>query len=96
VKCFYCYDNRCYLACLAALCGCPTIIPPLENETIEEYIKNNPQTKYGIAVGIENFKHAQETLPLVQKNYQQVKKEEFETIKKFIKMCEEKFIKNEI
>lgn len=92
VKYFYCYDSYCYLACLATLCGCVVIIPSPDNETFEEYTKNNPQTKYGIAFGLENLKHAEETITLVQDNYKKVKEDEFKTVKNFVKMCEKKFI----
>jgi hypothetical protein len=94
VKYFYCYDSYCYLACLANLCGCIVIITPPEKETFEEYTKNNPQTKYGIAFGLENLDHAKKTIHLVAENYKKVKEAEFETVKNFIKICEEKFAIN--
>lgn len=91
VKYFYCYDSYCYLACLANLCGCITIVTPSDFETFEEYIGNNPQSKYGIAFGLENLKHAEDTISLVSDNYKKVKEAEFETVKNFITLCENRF-----
>jgi len=93
-KYFYCYDSYCYLACLATLCGCITIMTPPENIPFEEYMKNNPQMKYGIAYGIENLEHAEKTIHLVEEHTKQVKLKEFETVKDFIKLCNEKFANN--
>ena len=91
VKYFYCYDSYCFLATLAALCGCITIVTAPEKETIEEYTLNNPSTKYGIALGLENLKHAEDTIDLVPEYHEKVKEAELQTIKDFIKLCETKF-----
>jgi hypothetical protein len=92
VKYFYCYDSYCFLATLAVLCGCVTIVTPPEKETIQEYMSNNPSTKYGIALGLENLKYAENTISLVPEHHEKVKKAEFQTILNFIKLCENKFI----
>lgn len=91
VKYFYCYDSYCYLSCLATLCGCITIMTPPENISFEEYMSNNPQMKYGIAYGIENLEHAEKTIHLVEEHTKQIKINEFETVKNFIRLCNEKF-----
>lgn len=91
VKYFYCYDSYCFLASLANLCGCVSIMTPPEIETVEEYIENNPLAKYGIAFGLENLKHAEETITLIPEHYKKVKEAEFETVKNFIDLCESKF-----
>ena len=91
IKYFYCYDSYCFLATLAALCGCVTIVTPPEKETIENYILNNPSTKYGIALGLENLKHAEDTIDLVPDHHKKVKEAELQTIKDFITLCETKF-----
>jgi len=92
IKYFYCYDSACYWACLATLCGCVSIVQPNSELTFEQWSKPSPETKYGIAYGIENLKHAEDTIHLVQENYSKVKQQEFETVKNFVKVCEKKFL----
>jgi hypothetical protein len=71
-KYFVCYDPLTFLSIMSLLCGCITIIYPIEgiskkewlNTTIfYEYMKdNNINDIYGLAYGIEDISYAEETI----------------------------------
>jgi hypothetical protein len=71
-KYFVCYDPLTFLAMMSLLCGCITIIYPIEgmnkkewlNTTIfSDYMKyNNINNIYGLAYGIEDLSFAEETI----------------------------------
>lgn len=67
-KRFYSYDTETYLSVLAALCGCESVIIPQKEKNKQEIINNQPTFKYGIAYGIDDIKHANNTQPLVREH----------------------------
>jgi prefoldin subunit 5 len=71
-KYFYCYDPFTFLACISLLCGCVSIIYPLEGVTKKEWLTRSPfynylkdhkiDNFYGIAYGLDDLKYAEETI----------------------------------
>jgi hypothetical protein len=62
---FYCYDPNTFYSLAAPLCGCITVLYPLEHMNKEEYFKNRNHYKdNGIAYGnsIEEINYAKRTL----------------------------------
>jgi hypothetical protein len=56
-KRFYSYDGHTYLNIIAALCGCESVIVPLEGVSKEEWKSKNKHRQYGIAYGIEDIEN---------------------------------------
>ena len=67
-KRFYSYDTETYLSVLAALCGCESVIIPQKEKNKQEIINNQPTFKYGIAYGVDDIKHANNTQSLVREH----------------------------
>jgi hypothetical protein len=71
-KYFVCYDPLTFLYMMSLLCGCITILHPIEGMTKKEWLKislfneymedNNIDDIYGLAYGIEDLPFAEETI----------------------------------
>ena len=61
---FYCYDTFTFTPVIAALCGCITVIIPLDNISKDNIYEDAPWMKYGIAYGDskEEIENARNTL----------------------------------
>ena len=78
-KLFYCYDPLTWLAFMAPVCGCATIIHPvagqnkrewLSNTALDIYMKeNNLDDLYGIGYGLPETKYALDTCHLAKKQW---------------------------
>jgi len=84
---FICYDPYCYHAQQAALCGCIPIVIPDEGVSKEEFIKNTPVNKYGIAYGMDDIEYAKSTIHLVKPHLQEIENEGIKSVKKFVDDC---------
>lgn len=101
---FLTYDQKSSFSILAALCGCKVIImnPPNNedskftnsyydhNTTPDEYRKENPYYKYGMAFGFEDLHHAFNTQHLVREYFKKIDEENKKTVKSFVKFWENK------
>jgi hypothetical protein len=77
--CFYCYDPLTWLAFMAPVCGCYTIVHPvagqdkrtwLSNTALSRYmIENNVQDIYGIGYGLNEREYAKSTLHLAKQQW---------------------------
>jgi hypothetical protein len=65
-KRFYSYDADTYLSIIAALCGCESIIVPLEEVSAEEWKSKNEHRRYGIAYGNEDIENCKNVDKLKQ------------------------------
>ena len=92
VKYFYCYDNACFWVVIAALCGCIPIVIPDKNMAAEEWYSKFPHKRCGVAYGIDMIPHAETTLHLVNSNLQTFYDKQLDTVKQFVKICENTFI----
>ncbi len=81
---FYCYDTASFLAVQAALCGCISIVVPVEGLSAEEWIAKSETRKYGIAYGEENIDHAVATLEKVKPHLKNLEAKSYENVKDFI------------
>jgi len=101
---FLTYDQKSSFPVLAALCGCKVIIMnPQGNKgeglmnsyynhdvTPEEYRKENPYYKYGMAFGFGDLYHAFNTQHLVKGYFKEIDEENKKTVKNFVKFWENK------
>ena len=72
-----CYDPLTFVSFIAALCGCISIVYPVDGLSKEEWIKttclkdyfnnNNINVVYGIAYGLDDLEWAKNTIHLVEK-----------------------------
>lgn len=54
-KRFYSYDYNTYISIIASLCGCESVIVPINGIDVNKFRKNNPERIYGIAYGLEDI-----------------------------------------
>ena len=79
---FISYDPITFSTFIAALCGCVSVVYPIENITEKEWIEMTCLKQYsidrkinklnGIAYGYENIEHAKSTLHLVQEQWNDI------------------------
>lgn len=86
-KRFYCYDNECFWVTLAALCGCVSVVIP--NTTLESvsWKEHFPYNKCGVAFGLEEVKHAEETIRDVYNNCIKCQQSDLELVQAMINKC---------
>lgn len=89
---FYCYDNHTFLFTQAAMCGCISIVVPEPGITRETWINGSRLHKYGVAWGEDDIPRAIETMPLLLQEIKKVKTEIVDSVIKFVKHCNERFI----
>lgn len=82
---FVSYDSASYHSLQAVLCGATSIIIPDEGITKQEFIQRQPLMKYGIAYGIEDIEHAENTKHLVKQHLIDMEKESIVSVNKMIK-----------
>jgi hypothetical protein len=78
-KCFYCYDPLSWLAIMAPVCGCYTIVHPvagqdkrtwLSNTALDIYMKEqNIEDIYGVGYGLPERKYAKLTCHLAKQQW---------------------------
>ena len=91
VKYFYCYDNACFWAFLASLCGCIPIVIPDSDMKFEEWSTKFDHMKYGVAYGLDHINHAKDTQHLLGQSVDNINKKSLESVKSFISVCNERF-----
>jgi hypothetical protein len=78
-KYFICYDPICFYVMLAIMCGCISIVYPLEGKTKKEWIQSTMAAEYckfkgidnlyGIAYGMEDLEYATSTIDLAHEQW---------------------------
>ena len=81
---FISYDPQTFLSIMAALCGCISVVYPLDGLTKQEWIHTTAASKYvknkgldnlyGIAYGLEDVQYATDTLHLVKYQWTDIQK----------------------
>ena len=84
-KYFYCYDSNTFLTFMAAMCGCISIVYPVEGLSKSEWVKttaakdylnsvggDETETLYGVAYGLEEIPFAESTLHLAKKQWVEI------------------------
>ena len=86
---FICYDDRTFIPVQAALCGCNSIVVPIEGgRTIEQWREFiNVGHAYGIAYGFDQVDWAKETRHLLRDELIKLGNSNIEDIRKMIKDC---------
>jgi len=89
---FICYDPLSFLQIISILCGCITIVYPVENKTKIDWLKNtvvwpylkdnNLDNLYGIAYGVFDLNYAKKTIHLAKEQWYNINKY---NIEKFVK-----------
>ena len=62
---FISYDPFSFTQIIAALCGCISIVKPIDGIDFSTFINSEPLVKYGIAYGRDTIKHAKDTRHLL-------------------------------
>jgi hypothetical protein len=65
---FLTFDDKTFHTVAASMCGCKSIILGEKNIIPEEFRKQNPIQKYGVAYGFDDLNWAEETIDLVTNN----------------------------
>lgn len=82
-KYFVSYDPLTFLSIIALLCGCISIVYPLEgidkktwirNSCIGDFINNTSGELYGLAYGIDDLEYAENTIHLAETQFDGLKK----------------------
>jgi len=81
---FISYDGATWLNVMAALCGCVSVVMPIEGISAEQWKSGFPYFKYGIAYGMNDLKHALTTRHLVKEELLKIEKETLEETRLFI------------
>jgi hypothetical protein len=68
----------------ASMCGCKSIILGEKNIIPEEFRKQNPIQKYGVAYGFDDLNWAEETIDLVTNNIKNLIESDNKSIQDFI------------
>ena len=76
-KYFICYDPISFLNTLAAVCGCVSVVYPIENYSRQSWLEKThmaflKEPIYGIAYGIEEIDYATNTLSLVEEQQKKI------------------------
>jgi hypothetical protein len=87
---FLTFDDKTFHTVAAAMCGCKSIILNEKDISPEEYRKNNPIQKYGVAYGFEDLDWAEKTIDLVSDNIQKLIDSDNKSIDEFVIFWEKK------
>jgi hypothetical protein len=94
---FYSYDTATVISLHAAMCGCLSVVIPDTGLTAEEYRKQMPMFKYGVAYGTstEEIEYAKSTQHLVKGHLQNIEKEGYNHIKNLLNILEQLRVRDE-
>jgi hypothetical protein len=70
-KTFYSYDEMTMYSQYAALCGCNSVVIPESYDSREEWVKQHPIGKYGVAYGFDDIDHAVQTQHKVKEFFEE-------------------------
>lgn len=88
-KTFYAYDDATWLSVMAAQCGCKSIVVPREGLTAKEWYNGYPYFKYGIAYGLDEMQHAENTRGLMLSTLSALETLSLQQTKLFIEKAKE-------
>lgn len=89
-KIFYCYDYASFLSIQAALCGCISVVIPIDGISEEEWISMSKTRTYGIAYGEENIEHAVVTMDKVRQHLESLEVDFFQSVNNFVIKTQER------
>ena len=89
---FYSYDEATMYSQFAALCGCVSVVIPKSFETREQWSKNHPLAKYGVAYGVHDRSHAIETQPLLMQYLNDLEAEGRSSVEEFVSLTKTRFL----
>jgi len=90
-KYFISYDLYSMYSIYAALCGCISVVVPEDGMTKTDW-RPEPQRRYGIAYGEDDLESARETRDLLIRDFEKSKKQNIETVRKFIQKTQTRFV----
>ena len=87
------FDSKTFNALAALLCGCKVIILNVgANKIPQQYYSENPEVKYGLAYGLSELSHANQTIHLARSNIVELSKRETRTVDNFIEFWKERIL----
>jgi hypothetical protein len=81
---FLTFDDKTFHTVAASMCGCKSIILGEKNISPEEFRKQNPIQKYGVAYGFDDLDWAEKTINLVSDNIKSLIESDNKSIQNFI------------
>ena len=91
VETFISYDTNTFYSSLAVLCGCNSVVIPLDGVSEDEW-RPNKETRNGVAYGIENLEEAKATAVLARDALLEKERNSQECVQKFIDEVNQYFI----
>jgi hypothetical protein len=88
---FYSYDHLTHFSLQAVLCGCLSIVVPDGEVTAEEWYRQVPAHRNGIAYGVDEIPHAKATAHLVRGHLAEMEAKSLKQTKRFIEITQEHF-----
>jgi hypothetical protein len=81
---FYCYDEATMYSQYAAICGCTSIVIPVHYQCREDWVRDRPIARYGVAYGMEDIEHARATRHQLLDYLVERKRSSLETVATFV------------
>ena len=87
------FDNKTFNAVAAILCGCKVInLQPDKGVTALEYRQHNEAKRFGVAYGLNDISHANQTIEFVPYHIKQMKESQEKGIDNFVGFWERKLL----
>lgn len=81
---FYSYDEVTMYSQFAAICGCVSVVIPTQYKNREEWVRDHPLSRYGIAYGLDDIEHASQTRHLVSDHLKELGREGIRSVEAFV------------
>lgn len=91
VTTFYSYDEVTMYSQFAAICGCVSVVIPTQYKSREEWVRDHPLSRYGIAYGLDDIEHASQTRHLVSGHLKELAYEGIRSVEAFIESTHSHF-----
>lgn len=89
-KRFYSYDPYTFLNVQAAMCGAESVVVPIPNLSLNEFLKHGMFSKY-VAYGINDIPRAKETCIELQADILSIEKNTIDELHTFVEKCNKYF-----
>jgi len=88
---FYSYDEATMYSQYAALCGCVSIVIPELYQSRTDWARQRPISRYGIAYGLDDIRHARATMHQVADLLQERRQLGLQSVRDFVKTTKAHF-----
>ena len=89
---FISYDDATMYSQFAALCGCDSIVVPGSHDSREDWARDHPLARFGVAYGRDDLDHARRTRHLLREALEAEEEKSLATIREFTRLTRERFL----